>query len=223
VLDPDKPTRITIVGASESGKSVLARYFWDSWPYDRIVVDPTGDADPGPDTKPVEAPLPTTFPASVDDEHRRVSLSFIADPGSPTYADDMDRAVGMALRHPAKRCLLWVDEVTELTTANRTPPNMRRLLGQSRHHGTSWMLCGPRPIDVDPLVLSQATWVYVFDLPNPRDRRRVADTIGFDPGVFDAAVLDLGPHEYLRWDKRAKDLAHYPALPPDRRRPETAA
>jgi len=216
VLDPDKPSRITIVGANESGKSVLARYFWNTWPYDRGVIDPTGDADAGDDVRDIQPPFPQRFPASIDDDGRRVSLRYVPDAGSPTYLDDMDRFVGMCLRHPWERCLLWDDDVTEVWRVNRTPPNARRALRTSRHHGLSWLLCGPRPIGVDPLVLAQANWVYVFDLPNPADRRRVADSIGFDPAAFDDAVAGLGRFEYLRYDKANKDLAHFPPLPPYR-------
>lgn len=213
MLDPDKPSRVTIVGSNDSGKSVLARYYWHSWPYDRGVLDVTGDADPGEDVRPIEPPFPQRFPAALDDDDKRVSVRYKPDPGSPTYLDDMDRFVGMCFRHPRERCLLWDDDITEVWSVNQTQPNARRVLRQSRHHGLSWLLCGPRPIGVDRLALAQASFVYVFDLPDEDDRRRVAKTIGYDVKDFDAAVQHLDRYEYLRWDKTAKELTHFPPLP----------
>lgn len=210
-LSPDKPQFVVAVGRKRSGKSVLAKRFWQSYPYDRLVIDPTGDAVDGSDTEELVAPLPARWPLNVDD--RRVSLRFRADPGSPTYEDDLDRAVGLAFFHPRKRCLLWVDEMDEVVRAGRTKPHTRRMLRQNRHQGLSVLLCGPRPVDVDPLAIAQADLVFVFDLPNPNDRRRVADVIGYDPKEFDAAVRDLGEHEFLRYDATTKELAHFPPLP----------
>ncbi len=215
-LDPGRPTTVFITGKKGEGKSELARLLWDTWPYDRLVIDPTGDVDTGPGTQNLSVPLPLRFPVSA--EGSRVSLRFRADPGSPTYEDDLDRAVGLALRHPGRQCLLWADEVGELTRANRTPPNFRRALHQGRHYGLSKLLCGPRPIDINPLCISQADLVYVFKLPNPADRRRVADNIGWDPADFDTAVQALGRHEFLEYDSATDVLSHYPPLPLDRAR-----
>jgi Mg-chelatase subunit ChlI len=104
-LDPRHSHFITIVGRKGSGKSLLARAFWLSYPYDRLVIDPTGDVDPGdPDAKPLVSPMPAKWPApELDAEGRpkRQTYRFVPDMGSPTAIDDMDRAVGLAHWHPA--------------------------------------------------------------------------------------------------------------------------
>jgi hypothetical protein len=76
---------------------------------------------------------------------------------------------------------------------------------------------------MDPLVLGQSDVMYVFELQTKPDRERIAGTIGWDLRAFDAAVLELGPHEYLRYDANepkpdSEDdedlrLIHFPALP----------
>jgi hypothetical protein len=210
-LDPNTPHWITIVGKKHSGKSELASRLWATWPYDRLAIDPTGDAKTGEDVRDVTTPLPDRFP--VDVEGKRVSLRFRADPGSPMYADEMDRAVGLAFMHPAKRCLLWVDEMDEVVRVQKVGPFTARALRQSRHRGLSLILCGPRPLNVDPLAIAQADLVYVFALPNPADRRRVADTIGWAPKEFDEAVAGLGRFEYLRYSSRDQELLHFPPIP----------
>jgi hypothetical protein len=210
-IDGRKATQIAIFGRKGSGKSVLARRFWDSYPYDRLVIDPTGDVDTGdPKSKNLTVPLPSRWPGALE-PNERTTLRFAADPGSDTYRDDLDAAAALAFTHG--RCLLWVDEVGELTTANNTPPGMRRVLHQSRHRGLSTLFCGPRPIDIDKLVIAQADYLAIFHLPQPGDRRRVADNMGLEPDVFDEAHGLLVPHGYLWWDAKAHELEVRPPIP----------
>lgn len=219
-LDPDRSAFVAIVGKKGQGKSELARTMFESYPYDRLVIDPTGDIHLDGDVTKLAAPLPGKFP--VDDEGKQVTARFVPDPGLATYRDDMDRAVGLAFYHPGRRCLCWIDEIGELSKANNTPPHLARALHQGRHRRLSLLMCGPRPINIDPLVLAQADQVYIFRLPNPADRKRVADVIGVEPGVLDDAVANLGNFEYLRFDAHATDpddeLVHFPPLPLSRAR-----
>lgn len=218
-LDPGKPTFVFITGRKGSGKSELAWRLWSSYPYDRLMVDVTGDIGrkhPDPDTTDITAPLPIRWPSMGDG---RTSLRWQPDPGSPTYRDDLDRAVGLALHR--RRCLLWLDEIDEVAHVNQVGPNMRRALHQGRHYDLSMLMCGPRPINVDPLCVGNADYVYVFKLKNVADRRRIADNIGWDHKDFDAAALGLKKHHYLRYDAEADDeelqLVEFPPLPVERR------
>jgi hypothetical protein len=216
-LDPAKSNFVTIVGRKGSGKSVLARSFWDDYPFDRIVVDPTGDVDPGDErAERLAAPMPARWP--VDAEGRRVTLRYVPDVRSPTWVDDMDRAVGLAYWHPHKRCLAWLDEIGAMTRANQTEANLRQALHQGRHRNLSLLMCGPRPIDINPLVLSQADYVAVFDLPNPRDRERVASTIGISPTDFDAEHGRLEEYGFLWYEAKTHELTVMDPLPLRRRR-----
>jgi hypothetical protein len=215
-LDARRPNWVTFVGRKGSGKSHLAQFFWDSYPLDRLVVDPTGDVDPHDEkASDLETPLPTRWPGNVNGE--RTTLRFPADPGSDTYLDDLDAAVGLAFNHG--KSLLWIDEVGELTNAHRTPPAMRRLLQQSRHRDLSILACGPRPIDINPLVLSQADYIAAFHTPNPRDRQRLADTMGLELKILDDAHNRLVEHGFLWWNAIERELLIMPPLPRLSRRP----
>lgn len=216
-LDSRRSHFIAAFGKKGSGKSFLAQRFWDTWPGDRLVIDVCGDIDAGEDTTLLRDPLPMHWPTGMDGE--RVSLRYVPDPGSGEYRDDLDRAVGLAFGH--RGSLLWIDEVGEVTNANATGPNMRRALQQGRHRDLSMIMCGPRSIDINPLVISQADLVYVFDVPHPRDRERIAAVIGYPPKDFDAAVHELGEHEYLRWD--GEELVAFPALPKNAGQPTREA
>jgi hypothetical protein len=121
--------------------------------------------------------------------------------------------------------MLVIHEVGRAWPAGRTPPAGKRVVNHSRHHGLTVVLAGPRTLTVEPLAISQADLVYTFELKQPGDRRRIAENIGWDPGDFDAAVHDLGRHEYLRFDAREPKpeqegdedyrLVHLDALPED--------
>lgn len=212
-VDPTKPTHVVIIGKKGSGKSVLARSYWASWPFDRLVLDVNGDdVPPDPELVKLTVPLPTRWPQT-EPEKKRSSLRFKPDMGSETYLDDLDRALGLAYGH--RRTLFLAHEMGELFHVNRLGPFARRALHQGRHAGLSMVLCGPRPITVDPLVLAQADVVHTFRMPNPDDRRRVADAIGWDPREFDEANAALKPHHFLTYDARSGDLLEMPPIPLD--------
>lgn len=208
-LDPARAHHITILGRKGTGKSVLAKRFWDTYPFDRLVIDPTGDVDAGEDAHKLTEPLPSRWPITVTDE--RTTLDYKADPSSPMYEDELDRAAGLAFHHG--KSLLWIDEVGELTRANKTRPHFRRVLHQSRHRRLSLLLCGPRPIDVNPLVLSQADYLALFELPNPRDRERVADAIGVELRTLEDHLAALDEHGYVWWSTGERQLTVMPPLP----------
>lgn len=212
-LDPSRPSHISIFGRKGSGKSTLAGRFFDSYPFDRLVIDPTGDLrsrmPPKPEITVLTAPVPARWPLNARDDGRS-TVYFKPDYLGPSYDEDLDRALGMAFSQG--RCLAWVDEVAEITTANKTLPHTRRVLHQSRHRSLSLLFCGPRPMHVNPLVVSQADYIAIFDLPNPADRKRLADVMGWDPSDLDERVADLDQFEWLWFDARAHQLVG--PLPP---------
>lgn len=212
-LDPGRSTFIFVCGKKGYGKSQLGKAYFDSYPFDRLVIDPTHDFDAGDDAEVLTDPLPSRWPPPIND--KRQTFIYRPDPGSPTYSDDLDRAVGLAFYH--KRCLLFVDEIHELTQAGKTRPHFRRVLHQGRHAKLSLIMCGPRPKDIDPLCISQADFVYIFRLPHPLDRERVAQVCGLDPRTFDEAAARLPKYEYLRWDAEPEsddlELLHFPPIP----------
>lgn len=234
-LDPGLAIIVSAFGKKRSGKSIVGLMLFRQYPYDKIVIDVAGDDGPvGPDVIELHGTaedLPRTWPEHLrkdgpDGHPLPMTLRYVPDPGSPTEQEDMDAVVGLAMAHGKKtgHCGLLVHEVGRLTKANKTPPHTRRFLMHNRHHHVTGFLMGPRPQDIDTLVLAQSDLVYIFEMPNPRDRERVAGTVGWPPRDFDEAVHGLGPHEYLLFDANEEKpeagqddqrLLHYPALPGD--------
>lgn len=216
-------------GKKRSGKSVMGRVLFDSFPYDRVVISANRDdgphADPEQDVfliKGTAETLPIDWPEDMRRDGRRMTIRFEPDTGSPTALEDCDAVLAMVRRH-GHTCVL-VHEARLIAPSGRVPPHMRRLLETNRHDHVSMILCGPRPITVDPLALAQSDLVYCFELPVPQDRARVAETVGWTPNDFAAQLDDLGRHEYLRFDANelkpdpGEDdlrLVHCDPLPPD--------
>jgi len=204
-LYPARPSIISAFGKKGSGKSTWISALYDSWPYDKIAIDVNGDIDTG--SAPailISDPLPDYFPLFSDKEPK--NLHYKADPGSPTYREDLDHALSLVLFPQDKRVLVNLDEIGEFTTGNATGPNLRRLLMQSRHYNASALLAGPRPMDIDPLIIGQSDLIAVYDLPNPADQERIAKIIGYPPARFREAVLEmrsLGPHHYILYTTAA--------------------
>lgn len=214
-LEPSAAALIGCFGRKGSGKSIMALVYLRSWPYDAVVIDVAGDDGPVPhklgegthdvfDMHGTVDELPTKWPEGLRHEGRPMILRYLPDAGSDTELADMDKMVGLAYHHSddPRPVMLVIHEIGRVAPANRTPPHMRRVLNHSRHRRLTAVFCGPRPQTVDPLVLAQLDLTYVFELQNPADRRRIAETIGWNPADFDAHVDDLGRHEYLRHDAR---------------------
>ena len=218
---PDPPLFIAIVGRKGEGKSELAYMLWKSWTGDRVAIDVTGDfinsSDPKvhhdePETVDLEVPPPSSWPAHLrDPDEERLSLRYVPDHAAPDYIDDMDRVVGLAFAHG--ECLLVIEEFGLVAPANNVRPHTRKALHMGRHQDLSIILTMPRTVGVDPLGLAQADAIYVYDLPNPADRKRLADVIGWDRDVVDQAVAALEPHAYLRFLAGPHELAMFPPIP----------
>lgn len=227
-VDPRRDsTFVSCFGVKGSGKSYAASWYWQSWPFDRLCIDSTGDAEVGDDiTERFSSAdeLPARFPSRFDDgfgsRRERTTYVFHPDAGSSTALDDVDRALALAWHHPQRKCLVWIDEIGMICSANVSPPYLKRILMAGRHQGVSALFCGPRPQSIDVHVLLQSDLVYTFKLPNPNDKRRIADSIGWDPKEFAEAVdsLDFERREYLLFDARSRELVLMPPLPAKRPR-----
>lgn len=216
---------VTCFGKKGSGKSIMGLTIFRGYPNDRIVIDVAGDDGPtGEDVielKGTVSELPKKWPEHLrKDKRQRMTLRYVPDAGSPTYLEDIDAVVGLAMTHGD--CAILIHEVGQAAPANRTPPHMSRLLQANRHRRVTAIFCGPRPMGVDPLVIGQSDLVYVFEMQVVADRQRVAETIGWNVKEFAEAVDDLGAHEYLRFDSKQEKpqgdepdyrLVHFPALP----------
>lgn len=222
--DPDKGVFFFISGKKGSGKSVVARRIWDGYPYDKIVIDPTGDitrdlADEGvPHERIPTDAIPVRLPRREEDQPYRI-WTFVPDMGSDTAVDDMDRVMGLALNADGPNAV-WCDEMGVYSKVNATPPNLRRALHHGRHDKLTLIQACPRPMWIDPLCIAQADVVVTFRTPNRADRKKIAEEIGIPEEEFSELVLSLQAYEHVWFDAMANqgvgEVQIRPPLPPRR-------
>ncbi len=212
------------LGKKRTGKSKLARLTFDSYPFDKVIIDINGTDKPAPGTYnelhgTIEE-LPIRWPEHLRRDNRPLTLYYQPDAGSKTVLEDQDAIIGMAWSHG--KCAVLVHEMGLLAPVHKTPPHTLRILQAGRHRGLSLFWCTDRPVTINPRVISQADLLYIFKLPRKEDRERVASSIGWDQEDFDLAMSELRRHEYLRYDDNEeepeegetnKKLMHFPAIP----------
>ena len=209
---------VAAVGKKKSGKSLLLMSLLRTYPGDRLVIDVAQDDGPeGPGVITFAGDmneLPGQWPESLRDGRQPMTIRYRPDPGSRTFREDMDAAVGIAMAHG--RCALLVHEMGVLAPANSVLPHTRRLLMHNRHNRVTAFLAMPRAVAVDPLVLAQSDVVYAFKLQQPSDRKRLADNVGVPQSDVDKVMTGLSPFEYLRYDSNrepGQQLTVFPPLP----------
>lgn len=227
--DPRRSYFHLITGIKGSGKTEYAWYVFDSYPFDRLVLDVTHDVTEllntrGVPHRQITAPIPGAWPEWMRDPehdrtpampHGRLTLVFKPDMGAPEARDDLDRCVGLCLRGggPGKATLCWADEIGEVCRANHTGPGMRRALHHGRHDDLSLLMCGPRPKDIDTLCAGQADKVVTFRTLNRYDREAIADNIGQDRGEFSRLNAGLREYEHTVWTRASGQIEVYGPLP----------
>lgn len=235
-IDPTKNQLMLSIGRKGSGKSVWAREAFRAWPgVDRFVIDPTGDAKPGSPRRPGQpeswrddlnteelAKLPPRLPdrkqVDVPGQGRRSVpgvYRWVANAQSPSYTDDLDRAVGLGLFPKDRKSLLWIDEAGDVFPSNSLGPNARTLLQQSRHYNCSALICCPRPVTINPLVLAQADRVIMFDVPGTSDRKRLAENLAWPYGDLVTLLNEVRrlPFHYLMYIATEHQMYVCPPIP----------
>jgi hypothetical protein len=254
-FDPDSGAYLSSYGAKGSGKSELAARLFATYPYNGLVIDHTGDFDPegrmteelSPDLKAIAnqiGGMKNDLDEMTDDEIDELLATYRAaaieawhgDPPQryrkyrfrPNFMakDWLDRSDNVvALAYLVGHCCVVLDEVGIAAPANRTPRFTRQALHMGRHQRLSMLMPGPRPADLDPLVLNQSDVVTVHGPLHPLDIQRLAKHFGTSDREL-ASILESLQHferadsplygvgEFLVYFQRERDLAIYPPLPP---------
>lgn len=194
--------RIFITGATSTGKSHLARRLFLSAPLRdakgqptrRMVIDPA-------DSDLTMVPGAVTFHDPARPPEALTARFVPEDPYDVEAYDVLYRK--LFNRFP---CYVWVDEAGIVLPASGVSKAARTLLVQGRKREIGHLALHTRPREVDSNLIAQAAHVAVFDLPNPDDRRRIAELAGIPPRELDAHMGGLVEHGFLWWSQRDRTL-----------------
>lgn len=192
-----------MTGATETGKSHLARALFLAAATPRTVIDPA-------DSDLTRVPGARTF----RDPRSRVLLEAPTSRFVPTDSGDLDAYDELYRRmFNAGPRYVWVDEAgIVFPQSNRANPR-RNFLVQGRKRELGHLALHTRPRECDVNLIAQAMHVAAFQLPNPDDRDRIAELAGIPPRQLDAEMRRLEPHGFLWWSVRGRTLTVCDPLP----------
>lgn len=203
---PGPRDRITIVGATGSGKTVAALWHLSNASFDVrpwIVIDPKRDdniaAIEGAEEIQLWDPLPTA------------PGIYVVHP-IPSQADHLDDFLMRVWEH--ENIGVWSDEGYMCGDGN----GLTACLTQGRSKKIPMILLCQRPVFVSRFCFSEATFVQIFDLNDKRDQKTVQN---FAPQI--PLSVPLPAHHSWYWDAVKRKLFRMTPVPPSEKSLETIA
>lgn len=172
---------VFVAGMTGTGKSFLARNYLSQFP--RVwMLDTKGESiqklsrkeNPWPEVDPKELTVITRV-----DMIPEVTTRFMI------YAPDFeeldsyfyDEFFRQAYFH--QNLTVWVDEAMSVSENSQTIPTYyKAILTRGRSRETSIWTLTQRPMGLSPLILSQSTHFFVFNLQLEQDRKKITDVTG---------------------------------------------
>lgn len=195
--------RVFVVGMTRSGKSTLTKKLFLSTPAPRLVVDPNDSS----------LTASVVSPGGTFSDPRRVpdvaTARFV--PTDPDDRDAYDALFERAFRR-YPNYYVWVDEAGQVAPASGYPKALNRYVVQGAKRSLGFIGCHTRPREVLRNLISQSSHLFVFYLPNPDDRRHIAEIAGVPADDLSAAIDDLEEKGFLWWNGNTRQLTACPPL-----------
>lgn len=240
-LNPAKGAFISSFGPKGFGKSEFITRYTIAYPYNGLLMDLTGDVDPGHTfTRPISQELYylameleglkgqsleglAEFRAKVRaawmPEGRPVKYRYMPQFHQDGWLERSDLFIGLA--YLCGRVFIHLDEIDDEAPVNNTPRWTRLALRLGRHEELSMGMAGPRPSEISPLVLNQSDLVTIHGQLHELDVKRMAKQLHLKDAELLGLIEELKSydrdgvevHEYIAFVKNTRELLIMPPLP----------
>ncbi len=183
--------RVVIVGATRSGKSLLARSMFQAVPPPRLVIDPKDDVTTTGGDYAVTFRDPARLP-------QEPVVRYVPRDPLDTAAYD---AVYTSVWREGRGRFVWCDESQFVLPSRGAPPAAVRHLTQGGGKGFGHLTLNQRPVEIDPMVMGNAEHVVVFRLGYEPDVATIAATMGRPGGEVRDLLAGLPDYHYLWYDR----------------------
>jgi hypothetical protein len=201
--------RACAIGMTGSGKSTWCAAIWTVHAGQRILIDVNDAYEPGPDLLLEELGGYCRAERLRDIDWRCRSVHYIPRRQSIEAYNDLYAAIW-----DRSRLCVWLDESFGPTTANKAPDYLRRVITQGRKRLIRHLACTQEPMNVLPVLYTQAEHVAVFHLTGrPDELARLAPRFGLTMAELADELGRLPEYAYLRSAAGAPSVYRMPPLP----------
>lgn len=195
--------RIFVTGATDTGKSIIARSIFLGIRSAKAVLDPT------------DSELCSVPGERVVRDVRRVDFSTGIVRYVPQDVGDREEldAFYVAIGRLPGPFWVWDDECRFACPATGTGPGARRYIVTLRKREMGGCWANTRPVDVFKECKGAAKHIISTALYNDADRTELCAHMSLPRDVLDAAYAELAPHGFLWWHVRTRELQICNPLP----------
>lgn len=190
VIDLPEGSRLVAIGMPGTGKSSLCRMIFSAYPGNKIVIDP-GDSELTTDDDWITSHQ-TKLDFSKVHSWRWVPTEAELDQGLAVY-DKLYRS----LYRQKIPLMVWCDEGSEVSSANRTPTGLRAEIKLGRKIPHTHLMATQRPAEVSTTFWSTASHWAIFHISYAADQETVAKNIGLNRAELVGLLDQLGDHGFI--------------------------
>ena len=204
--------RVCAIGQTGSGKSEAINHLWSIYPGQRVLIDVNDEYRLG------EAALANGAGGAIvaervgDIDWRARTIHFVPRSLSERLWDDLYAAL-----FERRNLCVALHESYGPTGPNRVPTSLGLVLRQGRKRNILHLAASQEPMNIAPVLYSQAQHVFLFTITRPDELRQLAPRFRLRPDELAAELAHLqdrfGEHAYLRASERDRVVRRMPPLP----------
>ncbi len=207
--------RVAAIGMTGSGKSqLLIAGVFAVYGGQRLLIDVNDDYELGPDALAEEHGGGCVATRVSEIDWRKRTIHFIPRSQTENAYNDLYAAIWDRAVNTGSICVL-LDESWGPTTPNKAPAYLRRAITQGRKKGILHLAAMQEPVNVLPVLYSQANHCMLFKSAYRPGELTVLRRFGMKEADLLAELDRLPQHGYLRHTLGDQTVYRMPPLPPE--------